>query len=238
MDKKVAVMNIVLASIFRNSSGYLDRYFGQATALRAKLAERGDTLRFVWAEGDSEDDTFQRLCVGLNGSAKNSKLIQINHGGPVFGSIDNDQRWRNISKVCNQLLDLIDWNDDFVIYVESDLLWTPETLLELLEDVKHKPIDAVAPMCYHLPTSLFYDIWGHRKDGVRFEPHSPYHAALQPGTTLTPIDSAGSCIVMRGVVAQTARFDPPELGIVGFGNTIRKLGFHLWLDATQRVFHP
>jgi hypothetical protein len=231
-------MNIVLASIFRNSSSYLDRYFSQITELRRRLAERGHTLRFAWAEGDSEDDTFQRLAVHLNGMDKRSMLIQVNHGGPMFGSIDNDQRWRNISKVCNELLGLIDWQDDFVVYIESDLLWTAETILALLDHVQYFGIDAVAPMCFHLPTGTFYDTWGHRKNGVRFDAHSPYHQELQPGMSLTPIDSAGSCIVMRGVVAQQARFDPPELGIVGFGNTIRKLGFHLWLDPGQRVFHP
>lgn len=230
-------MNIVLASIFRNSSGYLDRYFSQITALRAKLAERGDTLSFVWAEGDSEDDTFQRLGVALNGSEKHSRLIQINHGGPVFGSIDNDQRWRNISKVCNGLLDTIDSPCDIVVYIESDLLWTPETILALIDRVCHG-VDAIAPMCFHLPTGLFYDIWGHRKDGVRFQQYSPYHKALTPGVELALIDSAGSCIVMRDDVAKQARFNPPELGIVGFGNTIRELGFKLWLDPAQRVFHP
>ena len=230
-------MNVVLASIFRNSSGYLDRYFGQVANLRRKLVQQGHTLRMVWVEGDSTDDTFQKLAAYIDNDLR-STLLQVNHGGKLFASVDDDERWRNISKVCNVLLDQIKEADDFVVYVESDLLWTEDTMLALLDNVHHAGVDACAPMCFHLPTGVFYDTWGHRKDGQRFLPHSPYHSALVPGMKLTQLDSAGSCIVMRAQVAREARFDPPELGIVGFGNTLRKLGFLFWLNSEQRVFHP
>jgi hypothetical protein len=229
-------MKIVLASIFRNSSSYLDRYFTQITNLRSELVERGHSLTYAWAEGDSTDDTFQRLSVHVN-PRPDDVLIKVDHGGPVFGSVDNDQRWRNISKVCNALLDAIPTDTDYVIYVESDLLWTADTMLPLLNHVLNG-LDAVAPMCFHLPTGMFYDTWGHRKNGLRFTQNSPYHPHINPGIDVTEIDSAGSCIVMNYSVAQHARFDPPELGIVGFGNTLRQLGFKLFLDTTQRVFHP
>lgn len=232
-------MNIVLASIFRNASGYLDRYFSQIANLRRVLAERGHELHYAWAEGDSDDDTFQRLAVYLNHDPK-SVLVKAEHGGPIFGSIDNDQRWRNISFVCNRLLDSTPSDADIVIYIESDLLWTPDTLLQLVEHVQRAGTLAVAPMCFHLPTGVFYDTWGHRKGGVRFEPYFPYHNGIidvYPGT-LTQIDSAGSCIVMRGEVARTARFDPPELGIVGWCESMHRVGAQLWLDPSLKVYHP
>lgn len=232
-------MNIILASIFRNSGSYLDRYFSQLAQLRRVLTERGHKIHFVWAEGDSEDDTFQKLAVYLNSDSK-STLVKADHGGPIFGSIDNEHRWRNISFVCNALLEHIPDDADIVVYIESDLLWVPDTILQLIEHVQQIGIIAVAPMCFHLPTGVMYDVWGHRKDGINFSPYHPYHPALldiYPGT-LVPIDSAGSCIVMRGEVARTTRFDPPELGIVGWCQNMHRLGVQLYLDPSLKVFHP
>lgn len=235
-------MNLGIASIFRNSTNYLFRYFTQVANLMEELQKEGHDYRLYFAEGDSVDNTYDQIHSVIYDANLPATLLRVNHGGPVFGSIDNDQRWRNISFVCNTLLDRvtedIDWLDA-LIYVESDLFWMPETMLALLGHLEHESVDAVAPMCFHLPTNLFYDVWGHRKNGVRFGQFPPYHIGLleNPGA-LTRIDSAGSCIVMTAPVANHARFIPPELGIVGFGNNMRELGFKLWLDPNQKVLHP
>lgn len=226
-------MNIAIASIFRNSSTYLERYNRQVVALRDILHQAGHTTRCIWAEGDSTDDTAAQLKF-LSGG-QNVQLLTVNHGGPSFGSIDNATRWSNISLVCNRVLDAVAADDDIVVYIESDLLWPAAIPLELIWSVQSGK-DAIAPLCMHLPTGLFYDTWGHRKDGERFQPHPPYHPGI--GSGQTPIDSAGSCIVMKGEVARTCRFDPPELGIVGFGQSIRSAGYTLWLDPSLRVLHP
>ena len=67
----------------------------------------------------------------------------------------------------------------------------------------------------------------------------PYHPMLaSPSPTgLYPLDSAGSCLVMRGVVALAARFQPDD-GIVGWGRDMREKGYQLWLDPTVKVEHP
>lgn len=229
-------MNIVLMSIFRNSATYVDRYARQAAMLRDELTKlKGDYhLRLVLTEGDSTDNTFDLLDLALAGHGFDYDLETFNHGGPVFGSVDRAQRWINISKVCNFTLERVRQDDDLVIYVESDLLWAPSTMVALMRH--HTYCAAVAPMCFHGPTGKFYDTWGHRKNGIQFQPDSPYHPNL--GDVLTPIDSAGSCIVMRGEVARKARFTPPEFGMVGFGYNINDLGYGLWLDPHQIVIHP
>lgn len=230
-------MKIVVASIFRNSSGYIDQYFKQVRMLADVLEDANHEVELLLVEGDSTDNSFALLESGLVAHGLQGKVLECSHGGQVFGSVDNAQRWRNISKVCNYLLMFLPKND-VVLYVESDLLWTPDTMLALLDDMNG--YDAVAPMCFHLPTGKFYDTWGHRKDGVRFSQSSPYHAALNqvhPGERIE-IDSAGSCIVMRAEVAALARFLPTELGIVGFCGDMRQWGFKLWLNPHQRVYHP
>lgn len=229
--------NIVITSIFRNSTGYLNRYFKQVAMLTDILEGAGHNVYLHLVEGDSTDGTFEAMRNEILLGGHNGQVLKCDHGGPVFGSIDNEQRWRNISRVCNFLLSELPKND-ITLYVESDLLWTPETMIALLDDMNG--YDAMAPMCFHLPTGLFYDTWGHRKNGVCFTQISPYHhdlAVVHPGDRVE-IDSAGSCIVMRGEVASLARFMPPELGIVGFGNDMRQWGYKLFLNPHQRVFHP
>lgn len=228
-------MNVALGSIFRNSAAYLPRYFDQVAALRDPLFKAGHSLRLILVEGDSTDGTGIEL---TRRSVSFPTTFEIrNHGGPVFGSVDDAQRWRQISFVCDGVLEQVGEQDDALIYVESDLIWNAETMLALLEHLKE--VDAVAPMCFWKqvePIRWFYDTWGFRKDGARFKPDPPYHPALDG--QMTEIDSAGSCIVMRGAVARQCRFVPSELGIVGFCADLRAKGFKLHLDPAYAVYHP
>ena len=238
---------IAIASIFRNSTTYIDRYIKQVADLTGHLCGLGFDIHLIAAEGDSTDGTWDMLKTRLsylNGrimhvaNGSQLTLFQANHGGKNYCSVDDAQRWRNISYVCNKVLESVEEEDDFLLYVESDLIWDAETMQYLLGHLHNQQhIDAVAPLSIHKPTGLFYDTWGHRKDGQQFQQQRPYHPGVR-GIALTPIDSAGSCIAMRGEVARECRFTPPEQGIVGFGNDIRAHGYKFYLDPSLRVLHP
>lgn len=228
-------MRIALGSIFRNSSPYLDRYFQQVSDLRdaLRLGSGGtDHLRLILGEGDSTDDTLEQL-IARSGTL-DAHIVKRDHGGPVFESVESDQRWKQISYVCNGVLERVTEQDDFFIWVESDIIWKPITMVELIHHV-YRGADAVAPMCYGVK-GLFYDVWGFRKDGRRFEKLHPYHPGLNG--RLTDIDSAGSCIAMRAEIARRCRFEPPEQGIVGFCGRIREAGWRLAVDPGLEVRHP
>jgi len=236
-------MRVVLGSIFRNSTPYLDRYFAQVGALANELRERGDTLRPILAEGDSTDGTFEQLqerTTALQAEGVACELIQVSHGGPEYGSVDKAERWRNISRVCNALLDLVQPDDDMLIYVESDLIWEPATMLQLLHNASLTGVGVAVPMCFLDGTRQFYDIWGHRRNSLNFQPHAPFHPDLETwrGATLLGMDSAGSCLVMLADVARRSRFDPADQGIVGWCASIRSLGQGIWLDPSVTVVHP
>lgn len=229
-------MNVALGSMFRNSKNYLDRYFSQVRGLQDALRQRGDSLRLILAEADSDDGTDVEI---LKHSGEfNMTLVCRDNGSPWFGSVDHPDRWRAISYVCDGILEQVKSTDDLFLYVESDLIWERETMLALLDDLCKIGVDACATMCFHNSNkAIFYDVWGHRKDGQRFHSSpAPYH----PGVNgiLTQIDSAGSCIAMKGLVARNARFVPPENGIVGFCGDIRGRGWKLWLDPQLAVYHP
>lgn len=241
-------MNVLLGSIFRNSTGYLDRYFEQVARLSRLFSEHHATLGLVLAEGDSTDGTENDLrgrLRGISGVVRQTRLIKAEHGGQVYGSIDHEQRWRNISFVCNALLHQVDVMSgyDAFLYVESDLIWSASVMLELIDDLTQPHIEVVAPLCIHAQTGRNYETWGHRAGGMKFTAEWPFHPMLSDdqaynGSTLFEMDSAGSCLAMRMSIAKICRFDPPEHGIVGWCEDIRAHGHKIWLNPTLQVIHP
>lgn len=237
-------MRVALGGMFRNSTWYLPRYFKQVDGLRRALAARGHSLQLVMAEGDSDDGTWEKLAWYT--VVQDAVLVKRAHGGPWWGSADRPDRWTALSWVCNGVLDHVARDVDALVYVETDLVWKPETMLALLDHLVKHP--AVSPMCF-TGVGDFYDIWGHIKDGVNFSPFPPYHEALEgmtvrDGAKITPtdkcrtvrMDSTGSCVVMRGDVARVVRYGPHDL-VRGLGRSIYENGFSLWLDPSLKVVH-
>lgn len=221
---------LVVASIFRNAERYVDRYFEQIDRLRQEMP-----VRLVIAEGDSTDDTLTLLERKIGDK---DTLLKVDHGGPEFDSIDHPTRWAQIAYVCNAVLDQLAMKDkDRLIYVESDLAWPVDTMLRLHADLD--TVSAVAAMSIQASTGHFYDTWGHvGLDGEPFSHYPPFHpsiANLNHGA-LTAIQSAGSCIAVRGeVVNAGVKFSEQDC-IRGFCRTIRD-HTALWLDTGAEVFH-
>lgn len=231
-------MNVAVGSMFCNATPYLERYFAQVSALRDALRPQGHALRLIMAEGDSADDTWNALYEAVREcGAIPAEIVKRAHGGPMFGSVNIDRRWRQISYVCDGVLERVTPADDALLYVESDLIWQAETMIKLLGHLER--VDAVAPMNFNRRTGAFYDTWGYRKNGLYFSPNPPYHPDLAVNEHgLTPITSAGSCIAVKGSAAMAARFRPPELAIVGWCYELKLHGHPLWLDPSLKVEHP
>lgn len=229
-------MRVALGSMFRNAAGYVDRYFDQIAALRAALPALSEsvTLRLILAEGDSTDSTYAALLARAMADNVDADIFKREHGGPTFGSVEDAQRWRQISYVMDGVLERIPERTDVFVWVESDLVWDAATLTLLIDHVRQGR-DAVAPLSLMRGGGM-YDTWGHRKNGQRFSVSPPYHPEV--GTELTTLDSAGSCIVTRGDIARQTRCLPVEDGIVGWCTDIRAKGYTLWLDPRVAVVHP
>lgn len=230
-------MNVTLCSAFRSSMSYLARYLNQVSGLRQALGDRDDRLNFVWGEGDHVDDT-RRVLVGAS-VFYNAEIVTVNHFGPDHGSVVNAERFANMAKVWNEIWRRIPDDADAVIFVESDLIWEPATMLALLDDLEHVP--AVAPKIilqregYH--PAFWYDNWAFWRNGVQISVVPPYFADLIGNDDLLGLDSAGSCLVMRGNVARGLCW-PPEDVVRGVCRQIRERGDSIWLDAKETVIHP
>ena len=214
---------MILVSVFRNASGYVERYIEQVKALRDYAP-----VKVVCAEGDSDDDTYDLL------RASDFTVLKVEHGGPMFPSVDHPLRWRQLAAVCNVALcaAIREMDDEPLVYVESDLIWDAATLLELGDLASRH--GAVAPMCFQ--NARFYDIWGYRKDGRRFNPYPPYHPDIAD-SGLTEIDSAGSCIAMSPTAAEVAHFSAQNC-ILGIGDSLRNAGLALYLAPHLKIHHP
>jgi hypothetical protein len=227
-------MHAALLSYFRDSTGYLPRYFAQAADLRTALESRGHTLTLVLVEGDSTDGTWTALQAQ---APAGSDLSQCHHGGPKHGSVVSADRFRQLAQVGNHGLSRIPADADAVAIVESDLIWNAGAIMQLLNRLAVVP--AVAPMVIlrraNCPPLAFYDTFAYRKDGVRFVHHPPYHPGLT-GQGLTQLDSAGSCLAMRGDVARGSRYTEDEV-FVGLCAGIRARGGSIWLDPTVAIYH-
>lgn len=227
-------MNVAVLSFFRNSAwGQAQRFVEQAANLRDVLRERGDRLRVIAVHGDSSDNTEGALIDAATKHEMALTLVRRDHGGPVFGSTEHPDRLKALSYVGNGGLQAILKQDDAVFYVESDLIWSPETVIALLSNLGNG-VDLVAPLVF--AGDAFYDIFCYRKNGDRFSPFKPYHPELD-FDGLTRVDSVGSAFVMRGEVGRTCRIHNDNV-LLGFCEDVWRNGFTVNVDARLKVYHP
>lgn len=242
-------MNIVLGSAFRNAAGgQISRWMSQCKALSDSLAsdtarwllgvgtDESVGFRLIAVEGDSTDNTKEQLMNDWLKIGCHLDLITCNHGKRVFGSTEEADRLEALSQVGNAILSSVNKTDDILIYIESDLIWEPYTIVSLIDRVKNG-CDVVAPLIF--AGNNFYDIFVYRGlDGERFSPFPPYHKHLALSETLPiEVESAGSCLVMRAEVTRKCKIRDNN-ALLGFCKDVRENGYHIFVDPTQRIYHP
>lgn len=227
-------MRVVIASAFRNAAGrQVARWLEQVCALRDALYQDASTyLRAVAVEGDSTDATRTQLQCGAAAAGLDFHLLTCNHGGPVYPSVEDPARLAALSRVGNAILSSVRETDDILIYVESDLIWTPDTMITLIATVLRGESDVIAPLVF--AGELFYDVFLYRRNGIRFSPFAPYHPDLNGMPLL--VDSVGSCLVMRADVARQCRMI--DNALLDFCQDVRSKGYAIKVDPSQRVEHP
>ena len=227
--------NWVIVSAFRNAPAHqIDRWLTQCGTLRALVTGR---CRIVAVVGDCSpgDRTEALLRSGALARGMGLEIVEYNHGGPHFGSVESAQRMRQLSGVGNAMLDAVAPDDDLVLYVESDLIWEAHVPLELAGYLDGwKGPHVVAPLV--IAGEYFYDVWGFRLNGERFAPFFPYHKDLGPG--LTCVDSVGSCMVMYAIVAQNQLLRMSDGALVELCGKLCSSGHVIGVVPTLSVRHP
>ncbi len=229
-------MNLVLGSCFRhNSEESIRAYAERVRALSHLATARGDSLSLISVWGDCDDDTPEKLGRVLPPLRLDWTLIDRTHGLGVFGSTEHPARLKGFAYAVNGVLQAVQDDAQVFIYVESDLLWEAETIYQLVDQLSIR-VDILAPPTFTTP-DCFYDTFAFRTlDGVRFGPFAPYSEAIKPGE-LTPLSSAGGCLVMHAQVARDYRCTPEE-SLVGFCKEAVLGGNKIFTDWSTRVWHP
>jgi GT2 family glycosyltransferase len=165
------------------------------------------------------------------------KLIDVTHGGPVFGSIINTARFGQLAGVYNKIWQHIPEDAEVVVFMEGDLIWDPTVLVELINRLQQYP--AVSPMIFTESTRKkyrhFYDIWAYAVGGVDFKNKYPYHSNVN-GKPVA-LDSCGSCVVMRAEAARQVHFPADDM-VRGMTRLLAKNGSPVWLQPDLAIEHP
>jgi hypothetical protein len=206
------------------------------------LSGQGDSLSLILGHGDSSDNTAAAIfdeCA----NCFDAHIVDVSHGGSEFGSIVHPVRFRQLAFVANKLWSYLPKDADYVGIVESDLVWSAETLQSLLNGIKatHSRFSVSQVQSIYAPLILdfegyFYDVWAFRKDGVQFDQIPPF-AVLDNGVRYHEVDSVGSCFFLDAGLAYQLTW-PPEDVVVGFCRKARELGARIFVDTELQVRHP
>lgn len=232
-------MNLTVVSTFRNSASYIFRYLKQMEYLRK---ERTDiNFHYVFGYGDSTDETCDLL---HHLSPKSTDLLDVSHGGAHYGSIVHPTRFKQLAYVGNRLWERIPLDADYVLHIESDLIWRVQDLscllkhAERLHGVFSNPLARciIAPRIMHTD-GRFYDTWAFRKDGVGFKNEPPFHSSLLDDENFIELDSVGSCFVLKADLARHLNWPEKDV-VVGLCKQARDMGTRIFLDKFVEVYHP
>jgi len=239
-------MNVAICSLFRDSASgpELARYQWQMS----QLAWPREETRVFALEGDSVDHTWDEL----TGWALDDERIfpmQRHQGTRAPRSVEDATRLVALSELMTLCISetLADDWADAVLWVESDLIWTPD----LIERLARHRADAVAPWVYIQTKArgntdpgylvgmgtdgrVFYDTWAFRHvNDKRFSPHE------RPPVNrhAFPVSSAGSCLLMTREAAEAA-MTPRDMAIVGSCWSIRDAGMTVLVDPSTVIWHP
>ena len=134
-------------------------------------------------------------------------------------------------------------DDDTIILVESDLIWSASDIGSLVETSVIRGNAIVAPWVFMRDRGeWFYDTWAYRKDGKRFDHAPPYFKPYDGKTApidrgIVEIDSAGSCLVFPAEIGRKVSV-PESNELVGFCERAREYGYTVLLDSRVAIRHP
>lgn len=221
-------------TLFRNATetGQILRFAMQVSRLRDYVAPR---LAVTAVCGDSTDDTCDEVARTLTTFGIEHEVVEFSHGVPEMGSTEAPVRIKAVSLAQDVALARVRGNDETVVYVDSDLLWSADVPVLLERRLLTEPAYGVlAPLV--LVDGRFYDTWGFRAQGKRFTDLPPYHPAIDWHGGVTPLDSAGGMLVMRGEAARFALCSGTSM--LGLCASVQKRGAGIGLVAGLSVRHP
>lgn len=227
-------MKLSLISYFSRARRYYQRTLDQFDSLQQLLNKEGHHLSLVLGYGDSPSG-FGGLLHEACSYRFDCQLIDVSHGGKLYGSVVDEQRFKQLAYIANKLWSAIPKDSDYAGLVESDLIWEAEVFKKLVQDIDYLSEECiVAPMV--MKGETFYDTWAFRANGEQFAPAHLYHPSWT-SSGFVDMDSVGSCLLMHYRLAKKLKFPEKDV-VVGFCNSARQKGARVYLDPVLKVEHP
>lgn len=222
------VSQVTIVSPFRDCGAQVPAYVQRVL----NLDYPADCLRFVCVEGDSVDDTAERLLT-WHLQDERVTLVQCDTGKPRYGSVVHPERFEVLATVFNAGLDAVDlvWSD-FVLFLPSDILFAPDLVRRL---VSHEA-DLVSPLTF--TQGRHYDTWAAWRNGQPLGWFLETETERLLGTELVAMTRIGGTMLMRADVLRTGCRYTLEAVDHGLCEMATVKGFRLWCDPSTRVLHP
>lgn len=217
--------HVTIVSPFRDNGPEVDAYIERIDALDWPH----NHLRLICVEGDSTDDTRDRLWMWAM-EEWGVTVVDCPTHKPRFGQVVSDERFATLAKVFNTGLNAVnqDWSD-YVLFLPSDIEYAPD----LLKRLTIHDVDIVAAIVWE--NGLFYDTWAFMQHGQGW-PKFGQGKAL--GDTLIPMDTVGGTMLSKAsVLAAGVRYTADAVDR-GYCLAARNHGFACWADPTTHVVHP
>jgi hypothetical protein len=224
-------------SQFRDSAGeQIELYRKQI----GQLDYPPELLRLYLNEGDSVDETVSELQAW---AVEDERITVIKHDTGLARQFHTTrpERMRAVGETGNAAWERIaaDAWGDYALMLESDLLYTPDLLRQLL---RRKPPEAsiFSPMIWITVNGVlrFYDVWAFRMGGKMFEPAAPAWYFARFGDQPFELESVGSVVLFdMEVITAGLRLTYDE-AIVGLCGQARERGYRIFADPSIHILHP
>lgn len=233
------LFELTLMSIFRDSESYLSRYLGQ---VEEAFRLNGGKCHAIWLEGDSKDATFDKLKEAKELFEKKGHqvtLVKFDLHGRYWPSLDIPDRWLQLSTCWNKCIEQL-LPSRFTICVESDLIWDPSIVGQLIGKLDHLHPVVYPMLLVNNSKALFgsywfYDTWAFEREGKKFNHIWPYwspSADLQETEEFLELTTGGGMIVSTYECQKQASWDP-TCCIMKFPKEIK-----IFMDKTTQIYHP
>lgn len=216
----------VIVSIWRNDA---ERQI--ENRIQHLLSKSYPRLRWLWAVGDSSDDTETILRQAADTKDKDIRVYRFD---TLVEGDEPEIRIIRMGRTANAAFDHVRGTDDLLVMHESDLI-SPTDIVQSFVETGHAVVGG-------WPTlgdgDTFYDTWAYRAGGLMFSNNPPYSPVYQPDR-LFELDSVGSVWMaparefggMNGIRMNRA-------AVLDIMAQLRGRGYRVWCDPHIHIIQP